>query len=145
VATTVDVPRNLKKVKTKFAFGMTKRQLLCFVGAGAIGLVFYWLTHRTIGTTLALTGMILILLPILFVANYEKDGRFIEDIVKDIIYVKFKNPGLRLYESQNTYAWLRDRIYEKEVLGVGIVQKNKGNSSGRKPGKETGRTHRTKE
>lgn len=126
MAKMVDVPRNLSKVKIKLAFGMTKRQLICFAIVGVIGLIFYWMTYRAIGTTMALAGMILILLPVLFIANYEKDGRFVEDIVKDVIDVKIKNPALRLYESQNSYEWMQEKIYEREVLEIEPIQVSKG-------------------
>ena len=37
----VPVPKDLTKVKTKLAFNLTKRQLVCFSGAAAVGLPAY--------------------------------------------------------------------------------------------------------
>lgn len=34
----VPVPKDLSKIKTKLAFNLTKRQLICFSGAAAVGL-----------------------------------------------------------------------------------------------------------
>ena len=40
----VPVPKDLTKVKTKVAFNLTKRQLIFFSIAGAVGLPVYFLT-----------------------------------------------------------------------------------------------------
>ena len=34
----VPVPKDLSKIKTKLAFNLTKRQLVCFSGATAVGI-----------------------------------------------------------------------------------------------------------
>lgn len=39
----VPVPKDLTKVKTKLAFNLTKRQLICFSLAGLVGLPVYFL------------------------------------------------------------------------------------------------------
>ena len=41
----VPVPKDLTKVKTKVAFNLTKRQLICFGLAGVVGLPVYFLTR----------------------------------------------------------------------------------------------------
>ena len=45
----VNVPNDLSKIKTKMAFNLTKRQLVCFGSAGAVGIPAYLLirTYRT--------------------------------------------------------------------------------------------------
>ena len=49
----VPVPKDLTKVKSKFLFGLTKRQVICF-GIGAVcGLPVFFLTKGAIGTTIA--------------------------------------------------------------------------------------------
>ena len=40
----VPVPKDLTKVKTKLAFNLTKRQLICFSLAALAGLPVYFLT-----------------------------------------------------------------------------------------------------
>ena len=37
----VPVPKDLSKIKTKLAFNLTKRQLVCFSSAAAVGLPAY--------------------------------------------------------------------------------------------------------
>ena len=39
----VPVPKDLSKIKTKLAFNLTKRQLVCFSSAAAVGLPAYLL------------------------------------------------------------------------------------------------------
>ena len=41
----VPVPKDLTKVKTKLAFNLTKRQLICFSLAGLVGLPVYFFTR----------------------------------------------------------------------------------------------------
>mgnify|MGYP000387079737 CR=1 FL=1 len=45
----VNVPNDLSKIKTKMAFNLTKRQLVCFGSAGAVGIPAYLLTRGTLG------------------------------------------------------------------------------------------------
>lgn len=44
MAISVAVPKNLSGIKTKVAMNLTKRQLICFGGAGAVGVPFYLFT-----------------------------------------------------------------------------------------------------
>ena len=52
----VNVPNDLSKIKTKIAFNLTKRQLICFGIGAAIGVPTYLLTRQAIGNTGALFG-----------------------------------------------------------------------------------------
>lgn len=45
----VNVPNDLSKIKTKMAFNLTKRQLICFGGAAAIGIPSYLLAREPLG------------------------------------------------------------------------------------------------
>ena len=53
----VSVPKDLTKVKNKIIFNLTKRQLICFGIAAAVGLPFYFLSRGIIGSSNAATGM----------------------------------------------------------------------------------------
>ena len=59
----VNVPNDLSKIKTKIAFNLTKRQLICFGIGAAIGVPTYLLTRQAIGNTGALFAMLAIMLP----------------------------------------------------------------------------------
>ena len=54
----VPVPKDLTKVKTKLAFNLTKRQLICFSLAALVGLPVYFLTRGAIGNSAAVLLMI---------------------------------------------------------------------------------------
>ena len=100
----VNVPNDLSKIKTKIAFNLTKRQLICFGMGAAIGVPTYLLTRQAIGNTVALFAMLTIMLPAFFMAMYERDGLPFEKVARNIIRAKFLRPGVRPYQTQNIYA-----------------------------------------
>ena len=104
----VSVPKDLTKVKTKVIFNLTKRQLICIGIAAAFGVPFYFLTRGVLGTSNAATGMVLLMLPAFLFAMYEKDGMPLEKVLLNIIRVKFLNPGIRPYETENLYSVLTE-------------------------------------
>ena len=48
----VPVPKDLSKVKTKVAFNLTKRQIICFAVALILGLPLFFLLKDSAGTSL---------------------------------------------------------------------------------------------
>lgn len=74
MAISVAVPKNLSGIKTKVALNLTKRQLICFSGAGAVGIPFYIFTKGFIGTQASALLMVAVMLPFFFLAMYERDG-----------------------------------------------------------------------
>ena len=100
----VNVPNDLSKIKTKMAFNLTKRQLICFGGAAAIGITSYLLAREPLGNTGAMFLMLAVMLPAFLLAMYEKDGLPLEKVVKNIIRARFLRPGIRPYQTQNIYA-----------------------------------------
>ena len=55
----VPVPKDLTTVKTKVAFNLTKRQLICFGLAAAVAVPTYFLTRGALGTTGAVMTLLL--------------------------------------------------------------------------------------
>ena len=100
----MNVPNDLSKIKTKIAFNLTKRQLICFGIGAAIGVPTYLLTRGAIGNTGALFVMLGIMLPAFLMAMYEKDGLPFEKVLWNMINTKFLRPGIRPYRTQNIYA-----------------------------------------
>ena len=100
----VNVPNDLSRVKTKLAFNLTKRQLICFGGGGLVGVPVYLLTRGAVGGTGAMFLMLGIMLPAFLMAMYEKDGLPFEKVVRNIIRARFLRPGPRPYRTQNIYA-----------------------------------------
>ena len=116
MAISVAVPKDLSDIKTKVAMNLTKRQLICFGGAGAVGIPLYIFTKGAIGTQASALLMVAVMLPFFFLAMYEKDGFPAEKILYFMIRQKILTPGIRPYKSENIYRQLekREKI-EKEV------------------------------
>ena len=104
----VNVPKDLTKVKTKVALGLTKRQLVCFSSAAAVGVPIYFLTRAAMGGTVALLFMIGAMLPAFFMAMYERDGQPAERILKHILRHRLW-PGARPYKTDNLYRYLEQK------------------------------------
>ena len=79
----VPVPKDLTKVKTKVAAGLTKRQLICFSLGGLVGLPAYFLTRGAIGNSASVLLMIGLMMPFFFFAMYERDGQPAEKLLKN--------------------------------------------------------------
>ena len=100
----VNVPNDLSKIKTKVAFNLTKRQLVCFGGGALVGIPSYLLTRGAIGNTGAMFVMLGVMFPAFLLAMYERDGLPFEKVVRNIVRAKFTRPGIRPYKTQNIYA-----------------------------------------
>ena len=119
MASYISVPRDLTRVKTKVFFGLTKRQLVCFGVAALIGVPSFFLLKRSGNMSLAALGMIIIMLPLFFLAMYEKDGQPLEFIARHFLQSKFIRPRLRPYQTNNYYtALMRQYDTEKEVQAI---------------------------
>ena len=106
MAAFISVPRDLSKVKTKVFMNLTKRQLLCF-GAGAlIGVPLFFVLKSTGNISFAAMGMIVVMMPMFFLAMYEKDGQPLEVVAKHFYDSRFKRPKVRPYKTDNFYAFL---------------------------------------
>ena len=96
----VTVPKDLEKVKNKFALNLTARQIVCMGAGAAVGIPLYILTKDVIGSSAAATVMVMVMLPAFFFAMYEKDGQPLEKVLWNIIRVKWIKPGERKYEEK---------------------------------------------
>ena len=127
----VPVPKDLNAVKTKVLFNLTKRQLICFGGGAAIAVPLFFLVKSVMSTSVASIIMIIVLLPFMLLAMYEKNGQPLEKIVRNIIQVCFLRPKHRPYKTNNFYAVLeRQEKLDKEVYH--IVRKTKAHEGGTK-------------
>ena len=100
----VNVPNDLSKIKTKVAFNLTKRQLICFGAAAVVGVPLYLLTRKAIGNSAALLLMLAVMLPAFLLAMYERDGLPLEKVLYNILRVKYLRPGVRPYRTENINA-----------------------------------------
>ena len=106
MASYVNVPNDLSKIKSKIAFSLSKRQLICFGAAAVIGIPTYLLTRSAIGNSVAMIVMIMLMLPFFFMAMYERDGLPFEKVARNIIRALIIRPKKRPYKTENFYAIL---------------------------------------
>jgi len=131
----VPVPKDLSKVKTKVAFNLTKRQLICFSTAAAVGVPAFFVARIALGNSVAVLLMIALMLPMFFLAMYERDGQTAEIVLRNFIRAKLW-PGARPYKTENLYKYLEEEAkniakQDKSTGPKGTPVKSK-NNTGRK-------------
>ena len=118
-ASYISVPRDLTKIKSKVMFNLTKRQLICFSVAALIGVPSFFLLKQIGSTSMAAMGMMVVMMPLFFLAMYEKNGQPLEVIMGHFIQANFIRPKIRPYQTNNYYAALmRQAQLEKEVESI---------------------------
>lgn len=127
----VSVPKNLSGIKTKVAFNLTKRQIICFGAAAVTGIPLYFLTKGVIGTQAAALIMVGVMLPFFFLGTYEKDGFPAEKVLYFMLRQKILTPGIRPYKSENLYR----KLEEKEKMKKEVRYLEAKAESGRKKAK----------
>ncbi|MBQ2724766.1 MAG: PrgI family protein [Clostridia bacterium] len=115
----VPVPKDLTKVKTKFLFNLTKRQLVCFGSGALVGVPLFFLLKDPIGTSTAALIMVFVMLPFFLLAMFERNGQPLEKVARNMANVLFLRPKQRLYMTNNFYDCLaRQNQLDKEVHSV---------------------------
>ncbi|HGD5692100.1 TPA: PrgI family protein [Streptococcus agalactiae] len=115
----VPIPKDLKKVKTKIAFNLTRRQLIGFTLAGLVGIPVYLFMRKFMPNDIAILFLIVSTIPIFFVTLFEKDGLTFEKYFKHICLHKFYQPQKRV----------RKEVYleqEKKNTANSVRKKSKG-------------------
>ena len=116
----VPVPKDLTRVKSKFLFNLTKRQVVCFGLGALVGLPVFFLTKGAIGVSMAAALMIVIMLPFFLFAMFERNGQPLEVLLKHYIQARFIRPRTRVFETENFYATLeqntRNRREVRKIL-----------------------------
>ena len=145
MAAYIPVPRDLTRVKSKAFGNLTKRQLLCFGAAALIGVPIFFLVKTTGNISLAAMSMIIVMLPLFFLAMYEKDGQPLEVVANHFIQAKFIRPKVRPYQTNNYYdALMRQHELEKEVKKIvlsGEIQVTRWEKAADKSGDTSQQAH----
>lgn len=94
----VSVPKELKKIKSKLFFGLTKRQLIGFGSAIAIGLIVFFFFREISNLDIAMYALFVAVAPIFFITIYTKDGMPAEKWIKLILEYKYLNPLKRTFK-----------------------------------------------
>ena len=108
---------------------LTKRQLVCFGSAGAVGIPFYIFTKGVIGTQASALIMVALMLPFFYLAMYEKDGFPAEKILYFMLRQKILTPGIRPYKSENLYRQLEEKERMKKEVRY-LEEKAAGRNAG---------------
>lgn len=130
----VPVPKDLSKVKTKVAFNLTKRQIICFGLGGLAGIPAYLASRGSIGNGPAALLMVGLMLPFFALGIFEKDGKPLEKVLWDFISVSFLRPPARPYRTDNGYAALvRQYEHDREVEAIERKKAGKAGQAGKGP------------
>ena len=84
----------------------------------------FFLLKSSGNLSLAALGMMAVMLPLFFLAMYEKDGQPLEVVAKHFYEAKFKRPKTRPYKTKNYYALLVQQA-DVEMEVNRIVQNGK--------------------
>jgi uncharacterized membrane protein YgaE (UPF0421/DUF939 family) len=129
----VSVPKDLTKVKSKVMFNLTRRQLICFGCGALIGAPLFFLLRKPLGTSPAVMCMMIVLLPAMLFAMYERNGQPLEVLLRHYVQARFIRPRTRVYETENFYAALeqntRNRREVRKILHGKEKAKTKADAS----------------
>lgn len=119
----ISVPKDLTKVKSKFAFGLTGKQLLCVVSGAMIAIPTFWAVRGNVGNGPAMMLLFLIMAPFAALAFYEKYGMSAFKWFKIFLRKNF-SPIKRPYKTQNFYAQL-DKLVRMQEKGARVEHSTK--------------------
>lgn len=122
----VPVPKDLTKVKSKFLFNLTKRQVICFGLGALVGVPLFFLTKESIGVSMASALMVIVMLPFFMFAMYERHGQPLEVLMRHFIQARFIRPRIRVYQTENFYATIEQNIRNKREVRKILHGKEKG-------------------
>lgn len=115
----VPVPKDLTAVKSKVAFNLTLRQIVCFGVGVLLGLPTFFLVRSHGSVSAAALIMIIIMMPAFLLAMYEKQGLPLEKYARCVLQVYFFRPKVRPYATNNFYGLLeRQANLDKEVYRI---------------------------
>lgn len=126
----VPVPKDLTRVKSKFLFNLTKRQVICFGLGALVGVPFFFLTKDALGTSMAAMLMIVLMLPFFMFAMFERHGQPLEVLLRHFIQARFIKPRTRVFQTDNFYAAIDQNIrYRREVQKILENQRKRKNQT----------------
>ena len=126
----VPVPKDLTRVKSKFIFNLTKRQVVCFGLGALVGVPMFFLTKDTIGPSMAALVMIAVMLPFFMFAMFERHGQPLEVLLRHFIQARFIKPRTRVFQTDNFYTAIDQNIrYHREVRKILENQRKRKNQT----------------
>ena len=140
MALSEEIPRDLSKVKTKVAFNLTARQLICFGLGIALAVPFFFLLRKPLGMETAALVCMIVCVPFFVLGMYEKNGLSAEKLWFFAIRQKYFRVGKRpkvvitKQMEEEKMEMVRKEIRKLENKAKGNVRR--GASSGRTPEKK---------
>jgi hypothetical protein len=123
----VQVPKDMTEVQTRLILNLTKRQVVCFGIAAAVGVPVYIMANNALGSTAAMMLMIVTTLPAFFFAIYKKDGIPAEKFILLVFRQKFFYPPIRTKPKTG-----KEREHGKKASATGKKATRKSTQSGGK-------------
>lgn len=123
----VSIPKELKNIKSKLFFGLTKRQLIGFSIALALSLPVFLLI-RPYSIDIAMYALFFTAVPIIFGTIFTKDGMPAEVWVRLFIEYRYLNPQKRYFRVSKRNR----RLAAERNMIDGKVRKTKSISSASK-------------
>ena len=115
----------MTEVKTRLIMNLTKRQVICFGVAAAIGAPLFISFRGMMGNTGAMMLMIAAVIPAFFFAIYSKDGVIpAEKYLLLVLRQKFFYPKIRVYQTENMYGYLEDTANKMKEGYFGETKQN---------------------
>lgn len=107
-----------------------------------MGVPVFFLLKQSGNVSFATIGMMIVMLPMIFMGIYEKHGQPLEVIAKQFIEARFIRPKERPYQTNNYYAVLMRQAWaEEEVRHIVDSQKQKtGRNGGFRPAEKSYKT-----
>ena len=115
----VEIPQELKNIKSKLLFGLTKRQLIGFICAAIVTFPIF-LMLRNISTELAMYTSFALAAPILFITIYKNNNLVAETWIKLLIEYKLIYKNKRKFKVNK-----KNKNIAKERGFIKSVQKKK--------------------
>ena len=111
----VTVPKDMTEIRPRLILNLTKRQIICFGAAAAIGVPSFLVFRGAIGNTGAMLLMTAAVIPAFFFAIYSKDGVIpAEKYILLVLRQMFFYPKIRIYRTQNMYAYIENIVINEE-------------------------------
>jgi len=112
----VTVPKDMTEIKPRLILNLTKRQIICFGAAAAVGAPLFLAFRGIIGNTGAMLLMTAAAIPAFFFAIYSKDGAIpAERYMLLVLRQMFFYPKIRVYRTQNMYAQIENIAIREEA------------------------------
>lgn len=112
----VSIPKDLSRVKSKFLFKLTKRQVVCF-GLGALtGVPAFFLAKDALGVSPSVLLMMLLMLPFFLLAMFERHGQPLEVLIRHFIQARFVRPRIRVWQNDNFYQTIERSIRNQQEV-----------------------------